>query len=449
MLSSVQPDKEFHTWGEIAGYLDISPREAQYREKNDGLPVHRLPGKKSRVWARQSELDAWKARVSKVSNHPATVLPVVPPAPTLGRLSRRWLLAGVGAPLAVTAGVAALLKVRHPKSPTRAELKGNSLCAWDEMDNLLWKFVFPEPLDHGPNGMAGDNHRIVLVDFDGSGAKHVVAVSAVRQGKTEVDRTEAWCFSPRGKLLWRYRPDLKLTFGNTLFSGPWIIQDMISAPNLHGGEHIWFSINHEDWRPCALLRFGLEGTPSIQFVNCGNVFALHYVKTAAADYVLAGGVNNEYNKASLAILRLEAPPSRSPQTPGTRFECVNAPKGDPDRYFLFPPTEINAAHNAPYSEVRFITQTGNIWQMVTDEYGDDEGHVMYRFSADLEPLDLTFDETFGALHRRFEREDRINHDLAACPHLNAPTILDRWDPQHGWSKVAVPPNASVKPGALR
>jgi hypothetical protein len=63
MANASPSGKELDTWQEIAVNLGISVREAQYREKNEGMPVHRMPGKKPRVWARRAELDAWKAQV--------------------------------------------------------------------------------------------------------------------------------------------------------------------------------------------------------------------------------------------------------------------------------------------------------------------------------------------------------------------------------------------------
>lgn len=54
--------EQFNTWPEIAGYLGISVREAQYRAKNEGLPVRRGVGKKPRVWVLRSELDAWRIK---------------------------------------------------------------------------------------------------------------------------------------------------------------------------------------------------------------------------------------------------------------------------------------------------------------------------------------------------------------------------------------------------
>jgi len=52
-MANTQPPDQFKTWSEIAGYLGISVREAQYRETNEGLPIRRMGGKKPRVWKEQ------------------------------------------------------------------------------------------------------------------------------------------------------------------------------------------------------------------------------------------------------------------------------------------------------------------------------------------------------------------------------------------------------------
>lgn len=55
---------ELTGWRQIAGYLGVSVRTAQAYERCFGLPVHRLPGKKGRLWATSDELTAWKQRQS-------------------------------------------------------------------------------------------------------------------------------------------------------------------------------------------------------------------------------------------------------------------------------------------------------------------------------------------------------------------------------------------------
>ena len=71
---------------------------------------------------------------------------------------------------------------------------------------------------------------------------------------------------------------------------------------------------------------------------------------------------------------------------------------------------------------------------------------MYRFSAQIEPVDVTFDDTWAASHRRFQTEGRIGHGLRDCPYLRRPTLVRRWDPS-GWRTLSVPPSFSRKPDA--
>jgi tetratricopeptide (TPR) repeat protein len=48
------------SWKEIAAHLGCDQRTAKRWEKSRGLPVHRLPGARSGVFAFQAEVDAWK-----------------------------------------------------------------------------------------------------------------------------------------------------------------------------------------------------------------------------------------------------------------------------------------------------------------------------------------------------------------------------------------------------
>ena len=50
---------ELTTWQEIARYLGVSTRTAQFWEEEKGLPVRRL-AERSRVFAYREEIDKWK-----------------------------------------------------------------------------------------------------------------------------------------------------------------------------------------------------------------------------------------------------------------------------------------------------------------------------------------------------------------------------------------------------
>lgn len=54
-----QNGKRLESWKEIAAYLNREVRTAMRWEKERGLPVHRIPGKRSGVYALASEVDAW------------------------------------------------------------------------------------------------------------------------------------------------------------------------------------------------------------------------------------------------------------------------------------------------------------------------------------------------------------------------------------------------------
>ena len=451
MAAALPPNDELRTWKEIATYLGVSVREAQNREKQDGLPVHRLPGVKPQVWATRSELDAWKAAAGKPGPgaevprdfpEPAAAGPTLPPRP-----NRRGALAGIGGALAAATGITAWVKHGSSKrSPARAAFNGNSISVWDDDGVILWSYRFQELLDQDPlNGISGADRRSALVDFDGSGRRHVVALASVRQGAGQTDKETVYCFTPEGKILWRYHPSIHLTFGDTVFSGPWLITDMNVVPDGAGGAEIWFSLIHEMSRPSALISFGLSGTPSIQFVNCGYVYAFRYVANPSGRFILAASVNNEYEKASLAILKAGMP-ARSPQTAGTRFECVDAPKGSPLKYFLFPPTDVSRALNLPYTLLKAISGPDNALTMHVVENIEGGANALYLLSADFEPVEVTYDEGFAVAHRQLEVQGRIKHPLAECPHLTKSATVERWDPVSGWTKTIVLPSKNVKPG---
>ena len=51
--------KVLTSWKEIADHLDVTVRTAQVWEKQRGLPVGRMPGRRSRVYMRIDDYEAW------------------------------------------------------------------------------------------------------------------------------------------------------------------------------------------------------------------------------------------------------------------------------------------------------------------------------------------------------------------------------------------------------
>jgi hypothetical protein len=468
MTNQVPPDEDLNSWKEIAAHLGVSVRGAQYREENDGLPIHRMPGKKPRVWATRSEVAAWKLRTTLAEDHSEAIASppqsaiCLPPGiataengekPFSSPVRRPWLAAGILAVVIGSVAISWVLFGSHtPRGPIRAQITGRTLVAMDEMDRTLWQHTFPQPLmDRGARRTDGHPGRTIQVaDLYGNGTRQVLfaATFAKSDGPPELpDHDELYCFSSKGEILWQYRPNVAVTLGDTRFNGPWSIMDVLVVPG-NPTPRIWLALAHWNWRPGVLLSMTPEGVPDVKFVNAGHFYAISFVSVATGRYILAGGVNNEYAAAALAVVREDAAPSCSPQTSGTRFECVEIPTVNPERYFVFPPTEVSVADGLPYNAVQTI-QTGGledaIYINIQEARRTGIAMAIYSLSPSMEMRDVVFDDGWAAAHRRAETAGLLHHPLAECPLLKAPMRIRRWEKASGWTTVEVPFKQGVGP----
>ena len=430
-----QEPERLATWGEIAKFLNCNVRTAQRHAIDRGLPVRRLPGgRKGSVFAYRHELQNWiDSRHAAVAETPAS---------SRSGISRRTLLP-VSAAAALLAGAGFWSLRRQPEGVVRAAIVGNTLCAWDDMGRFLWKYPFPEALDTDPHPHQFTNP--ILADVLSDGSRQVLFTARFARPPAAEPCHELFCFSGDGKVLWRYKPKLSLTFGNQSFHGPWSIHDVLFHAR-DKSRRVWVALSHWVWRPGAVVSIDPRGQDAVHFVQGGNIYSLSSSPSATDFHLLAGGINNEYAAASVAVLRADAPPSRSPQTNGTRFECVNGPAGSPEKYFLLPPTEVNAATGRPYNIVSSIFGGERGFQVRTEEgSGDSSAQAFYGLSESLEVTDVSFDDNFAVRHQLLEKAGRIHHNLSSCPLLNGPKPIRRWNEASGWTDVSVPLKAGVWP----
>ncbi|MCS6954246.1 MAG: hypothetical protein RMK57_06375 [Bryobacterales bacterium] len=441
------------SWKEIAQYLGADERTVRRWERERGLPVHRLPGgKRSYVYAYPAELDQWLRSQAPETNAPidAAAEPARP-SPTERWLKRlhinaRKIILTLVALLVIAIGVNWYWRLR-PAFPSRAEIDGRVLEVRDRSNGLLWSHTFPDSLrtaEELQGNLLRPHRRLHLADLDGDGASEVIFRAAYRseEGSSGPDLEEITCFSSRGKLLWRYRPQVTVNMGGMRFDGPWRFTDLIPVRTGHGTQ-LWASLVHQYWRPSFVVRLDASGRAALHFLNAGFIYVLDHKRHLEAHYLLAGGINNEYASAFLAVLRVDGEPACSPQTQGSRFDCTDAPKGLPERYFLFPPTELSRAI-LPYNSVRHIDALGAKRVVVTEET-EDGAWAMYDFAENLEPDSVAFNYRFGSVHRRLEQEGLLKHPIEDCPELVRPLKIRRWDSKSGWTTMAVPPKTGLRP----
>jgi hypothetical protein len=277
--------------------------------------------------------------------------------------------------------------------------------------------------------------RIQVVDLNGDGLPEVLVAP-----QTSPDEDQLLCFSSRGRLLWRYRSQIQARFGTWDVSGPWVFWRMLVAPD-KGRRSIYLAVDHPIWWPSFLVRVSASGEPRLVFASSGHIRSLGQLRMASGNYILAGGVNNEYGQAYLAVLRQDGPPATSPQRAVVKYLCTRGCSSErPYRFVLFPRSELNTASEEPYNYAVRIRYRTNGVTVVTDELSDERPPIVafYDFSQEVEPERVGYNDSYREVHKRFEREGRIKHSWEQCPERKSPAILRICDENGNWSTVPVP-----------
>ena len=454
-MSEPYRTEQFDTWPEIAGYLGVSIREAQYRAKNEGLPIHRGVGKKPRVWALRSELDAWRLKGAAGNAAPATNPATDQPPPDVAsphsveksntrtiRWGRRAILGAAGL-AAAAVGVRLILGTRKPRVE-RAVLSGSLLTALDGLGRPIWEHRFWGDLQPCTDDLSW---RVQVVDLEGSGSPSVLVVcSRVAQGTTEqTGIDELTCFTPGGHMKWTVpsRPDL-LDFDGKRFEPAWRCSHVIAVPS--GKQRtLWVGVNH-GWRwPGCVIRVNASGVASLQFANGGWVERLCAVTRPNGEFVALVGENNGFERSFVGVLGATDTPSCSPSGGAARCHFANAPSSAPRDYVLFPTTEMIAAGDGPYGSASEVYETHDGGFRVWVSAGS-QAYLLYEFSAATEPRSVMPSGNCAMVHRRLEEQGKLNHTWVKCPETQTPLTIRHWRRENGWQDQKVPWRAATDRG---
>jgi hypothetical protein len=181
------------SWKEIADFFNVSVRTVQSWEIEKGLPVYRNPGARGRVWAEESELQAWlDAQASAQAPEPA-------------RPRRRFLLPVVlFATLCLVALLAFYALRRPPGMPASVKTEGLSLIAFDDQGSELWRRRLPfENFAATPPGTS-ELVKPTFLDLTGDGKPEVLF--PLRGHDQRGQNSILLCFSHDGQPLWQFEP---------------------------------------------------------------------------------------------------------------------------------------------------------------------------------------------------------------------------------------------------
>jgi hypothetical protein len=463
-------------WKEIAAYLGRDVTTAIRWEHERELPVHRVPGgKRGAVYAYRDEIDRWldgdghrptgavgkggapepvtdaavgiEPPLDRSVSHRDGVLPnggfKVPQAPGAPRAPRGRALALVAvAAIALAAGVAVtLLGVRLtgdsavPERLDRIEYRSHEIVARSASGTALWSY--PLPGRHSPVG--GDEPsnpsyaRHVIADVDGDGDPE--ALVGVRLALPENTADELMCFNSGGELRWRSRLADEFTFRAGSYGPPWH-DGRVVVYRTEAGVRIAWSQNHLTWWPAVLVTLDASGRRLSTFVHSGSIRAMTLLEGAEGPLILAAGVSNSQRAASLAVIDGRHPGGRSPEPPGSDYECPGCEPTPPARYFTFPPSELNAVVGLPYNSVTGLSVRGDRVILQTAEADGDFGFagLVFEMSPQFELLRASSADSFG-VHDRMRAAGRLDHAAAGCPLYRTPPRSREWTSGAGWREL--------------
>jgi hypothetical protein len=323
-----EPERQLDTWQEIASYLGVSVRAAQYFEQQAHLPIRRRLGQKGRVFAYVSELDAWKTELS-IADGAATPsdLVVAPkeflPVPLSASVKDAVVSVRVEGHrdqirviwhrsrifvLPILLGwlfysLYSVLFVPHGP-PTDFRVEGKNLIALNAKSQELWRYNFKIPLKESYYSQEASLSHAWLGDLDGDGRTELIFIAVpVNQG--DVGSTII-CFAADGRPRWRFTPGQPVTdAGGDHMLPPYFPSGLQVIPGkVPSDARIIVSSNHYLSQPNQVAILDVHGNVVGQYWHPGHLL---YMGQADLDgdgrnELLLAGVNNGNHQATLVVL---------------------------------------------------------------------------------------------------------------------------------------------------
>lgn len=419
------------SWKAIAAYLRRDERTVRRWEREQGLPVRRLPGGRGvSVFAYVSEIEAWL----KQAREPGT--PDVPQPPR-----RVWRLPWIAAALLLGAGMLAsraVLNLKALDEGLTATLIGDAIVARDGAGSERWRHSFGGMRVEAPS----ERRRHPVEIFRGAPPRVIAATGLqVSMADETVGGGQLLSLTLNGGLANVFSFDDRLTFGAGTYERPWGITDFRVAER-GGGRSIAVAAHHYQWWPSIVTILDDRWQRRGAFVNAGWLERVHWL---SHDRLVVGGFSEASDGGVVALLDPNALDGQSPVSRDSRFYCTDCGPHRPIRYAVMPRSEINRVTASRFNRARLEFGSDAIVARTLEAQLTEADAVdaLYEFTLALDLVRASYGERYWELHRSLEAAGKLNHTRAQCPDRDGPRSIQLWAPETGWRTVPVPPASST------
>ncbi len=441
-MSDTSSERKLAGWKEIANYLNTSVRTAQRWEHELGLPIHHVGSSKGySVHADVGELDVWlngrEGIATSSLEQPEPVTASATKRETWRRPSRLIVIAVIAVVLAGSTLAVLRFGVSHTPKVSSITFSGQQMLAWSN-GKVLWSYDFGQPARNLPPDEVARRLHIFR-------SGELIVAAPLLQLETGISTDAVYRFSAAGKVLWRHVFAERVRFGGEECGPPWVALALMETEDGRNTS-AWCAIASHLKSVGIVIKVDPNGNTTNWFVNYGHLGQLKELHVRGGPYLLAGGINNEFNTGTLALLDETRPCGHSPQT-GALAECESCPAGQPYRYFLFPRSEVIRVVGPPYNGVLEIVVGNGKIQVMTTEGLERSSSIwaLYDISEALVPRSVFFSDYYWFEHEKLSAEGKINHAPAACPERLKPITVRDWSPSEGWKDIMLPPDQSRIP----
>ena len=437
------PATRLDSWKAISDYLGRDERTVRRWEKEQGLPVRRVPGGRGHsVFAYVAEIEAWlqtnspvRAAQSPRDERHAAGAPdtlALTPVPLPWRRARTFAIAAVVLALSVTAWRS--LASERSSAPLRLTMTTTGILASDVTGDEVWRYPFP--LSERV-GLAETTAVMVPTSVRGQGF-YALQGQRVRVSDNVTLSGQLLWLGSDGRLRREVSIDDSLQFGRERYGAPWsVIEGRLDDRGTSG--RLAITAHHYTWWPGIVAIFDGELRRLGTFVNAGWVEGVRWVGT---DRIIASGFSNDRNGGMVALLDANSLDGQSPEVADPRFHCDTCGSGAPIRYVVLPRSELNVVTGAAFNRARLDVLSGTV-MIRTDEIVEPDGSIadaIYEFNATLDVANASYSDRYWDVHRALEAQGKIHHTREQCPDRNGPREIQVWEPVTGWRTVRVQRN---------
>jgi hypothetical protein len=413
-----QSRKVVSSWKEIAAHFGVTVRTVQIWESERGLPVHRMPGVKGRVYAYIDELEGWaKGELSHAAEslaEPSAVAPARSPRkPTL-----TICLAAFGV---IAAAVVALSSINRPHPvPSAYEISGRTLVVKNPAGEVIWRHEFPKQIarmwETGGVWTPFVETRPWIGDLDGDGTREVLFTYSSDPQK--LMDSEVYCFDSGGKVRWRYRPGRPVRTRKEQFPMPFFVRMVIPVDRAAGKPPVLLVVaSHGVYYPSQIAAISPQGKVLREYWHSG-----HIAFATAADldrdsnpelYLFA--CHNATKTASLIALDPEDFGGASRES-DPEYQLLDlGPPRELGRVIL-PASELNRQLGDPLQPAGMTPQSGRIFIGAEHTLNrpdlDYKPGVFHQFGPRLELFSIEYAWNFKGVYDHLVRTGRIKpYDL--------------------------------------